>query len=488
MTTYDELLKRLNAVPDKKTRDALFEMAKVVGGDDFANGLAFPANKVANATCATDANGNITALKGPDGVFIPATVKRNAAQMRPSVLDASAASSTSSHLERFIIPRRFSKIRLHVFNMDTAAVSGTYRILAAVSEKAPSTPAADIWKPIVGGVNQTALRADVGSPGWAKVTFSAAETVQIAIAASADSPSSATSDWIDLASIDRADGGLGNVLMLRYECLSGKRTTQAGMTSATAPKLPYVDAAGEDWYEAHTIYQKTGASAVTDLTLYGTDEEKTNCLAVAVELYYDDPALTILAHGDSLTTMSSGNVATWMFSSWIARAAKLASTGDRIYRSVIAARSGATYAEYSVSGYSLLTAISPDIFLHPVWSPNDTPPDATTMGIALANLNTAITNASAVGAKVIAWGPLPGNNYTAETDGYRKALIERVKAIAQSTQAFLYFDTEAFFSNGATPANMPEGLYYDQTHPNEAGTVLLAEKFAEYLQKLPKLS
>ena len=435
-------------------------------------------------TATRDGSGNVVGLSAVGEMLLPKTRNRTAAMMRPSVLDASTASSTSSHCERFISKAPFSRVRLHVFNADTAAASGTYRILAAVTEKAPTTPAADIWQPIVGGVNQTAVRAGVGSPGWAKVTFSAAETVAVTQAPNAWALPVATSDWIDLASIDRTDGD-GYVLLIRYECLTGTRTTQAGMTSATAPKLPYDNAASLDWYEEHSVYQKTGASSVTDLTLVGTDERKTNCAAFAVEFDYDVPALTILAHGDSITTMSSGAVATYMFSSWIARAAVQASSAERIFRSVITAKAGATYAEYSLAGYSALTALSPDIFLHPVWSPNDGAPDATSMGIALSNINTAITNAAAVGARVVAWGPLPSNSYAEATDGFRVAMIDRVKAMAAATNAFLYFDTDAFFSDHANPANMPEGYYSDQTHPNEAGTQLLADKFAEFLRGLP---
>ena len=432
-------------------------------------------------TAARDDNGDVVGLSAGGETALQIVHKRSAMMMSPSALDAIATTSTSSFVERWVSKAPFSRVRFHLFNADTTAASGTYRMLAAVSEKAPDTPATDIWQPIVGGANQTALRADVGSPGWAKVLFSTAETVALDQSASEFDLEMVSSDWLDLASIPRTDGD-GYVLLLRYECLAGARSTELGLVTATLPKKGYDVALtnGKQWYEQHNAYVKSGASCVTDLTLLGSETRNTICLAVAVELEYDVPAVSILAHGDSLTAMNDGDIALYEFSSWIARAVMWASSESKIYRAVLIAEGGATYSEYSVTGYTALTQLTPDIFMHPVWSPNDGVPDATTMGIALANLNTAIKNAAAVGARVLAWGPLPNDNYDATADAYRLALIARVKAMAESTAAFDYFDC-SFMSDGATPERFISGLNTDATHPNETGTQLMAERFKDWL-------
>ena len=67
MTTYNDLLKRINAVPVKKVRDAMLDLAKVIGGDDFANGQDAPTARLAAATFSYDGNGRASGLRGPFG-------------------------------------------------------------------------------------------------------------------------------------------------------------------------------------------------------------------------------------------------------------------------------------------------------------------------------------------------------------------------------------------------------------------------------------
>ena len=67
MITYNDLLKRINAVPIKKVRDAMLDLATVIGGDDFANGQDAPTASLAAATYSYDESGNASGLRGPFG-------------------------------------------------------------------------------------------------------------------------------------------------------------------------------------------------------------------------------------------------------------------------------------------------------------------------------------------------------------------------------------------------------------------------------------
>lgn len=440
------------------------------------------------ATATRNPDGSIAGLSVGGTNVVPLTRNKNAAVCFPLLIDGALKNtSTAGRIERWYVGAPFSRVRLHIYNVDVTAVSGTYKILAAVTEKAPLTPAEDIWQPIVGGVNQTALRADVGSPGWAPVLFESAETTTVPQAASELLPGVVTSDWLDLASIPRTDGD-GYVFMLRYQCTGGARSYHSGLTSATAPKIRYLDAVGEAWFVDHDCFYEVngGDTTISDLTTVGTTEVRTDIATFAVEFDFDVPAMTILAHGDSITACSSGYVSTYMYSNWVSQAAALASSSEKVFLPVVIAKAGATYAEYSPAGYAALTALRPKLFVHPLWSPNDGNPSATLMGIALANLNTAIANAEAVGATLITWGILPDNTHGLETDNFRKSMNLRAKQMAEKSNAFIYFDTD-FMADGGSPANFATGLNYGDGHQNDAGTQLMAEKFAILLKSLPML-
>ncbi len=67
MSTYNDFLNRVNAIHDKWTRDVFFELLKIIGGDDIANGKDAPNARLAAATFSYDGNGNASGLRGPNG-------------------------------------------------------------------------------------------------------------------------------------------------------------------------------------------------------------------------------------------------------------------------------------------------------------------------------------------------------------------------------------------------------------------------------------
>jgi len=411
--------------------------------------------------------------------------RRRGAMMLASALNLSTITNTQTYGERRMMPAPFSRVRFHAINKDTSA-GGALSLIAAATELGVTVSAAAESRPTVGGVEYTALRASTGAPGWAAVTWDAGSATKAPEAAVGDVLGVASSDWITLRSVPCADGFTGYPLMVRNSVASGSRSYENILNNATAPKVAYTSATARatNWWWPIDGAVLSAGGAVADPSLNLTSDTNTT-MAIAWEAEFDVPALQIFAHGDSLTLNGSSTVGQVSGGNWIWQGgayANKAAAGTVAYCTVIAAKGGYTATQYDDASAKLLAALPPGLFVHPVWSPNDTKPDATSMAVCLENLNRARDLAATYGWRLVCWGQLPNNNYDATDDGYRLAQNNAVKAIALATGEFDYFDLEPTVSDGATPARWISTLNVDATHPNNAGVDAMGVAWGAWLR------
>lgn len=411
--------------------------------------------------------------------------RRRGAMMLASALNLSTITNTQTYGERRMMPAPFSRVRFHALNKDTSA-GGALSLIVAATELAMTVSTAAESRPTVGGVEYTALRASIGAPGWAAVTWDGGSATKAPEAAVGDVMGVATSDWITLRSVACADGFAGYPLMVRNSVASGSRSYENLLSNASAPKVAYASATARalPWWWPIDGQNRAAGGAVADPTLdLSTDVNST--MAIAWEAEYDVPAVQILAHGDSLTlngTSTVGQVAggnwVWMGGAYANRAA----AGSVAYCTVISAKGGYLATQYDDSDAKLLAALPPGLFLHPVWSPNDANPSATTAAVCLENLNRARDLAATYGWRLVCWGQMPNYLYDATTDGYRRAQNATVRSIALTTGEFDYFDVDAVVSDQAVPARWISALTLEGIHPNNAGVDAMGAAWGAWLR------
>lgn len=173
------------------------------------------------------------------------------------------------------VEKPFSRVRIAVANVDSSSVTlGPFK--ASTMDRAPTD----------------ALDSGNNSGAYTDITFSGSSTVTIDAAPATDQPVVVWSDWIDLASIPRTDGGLFPVLTVRGYHPSGTITvtanSSAGWRTAFDGRFLWSTGSG------------TGDFVTSGIESYPSNGNNGQNLIYAVETFGDEKSFPVTVFGDSV--------------------------------------------------------------------------------------------------------------------------------------------------------------------------------------------
>ena len=377
----------------------------------------------------------------------------------------------------------FSRVRLWIMRRSDTASSvtvGAFSARVAVTETAADTNSDTRYRPIIGGAVQN-VPADVSNiAGWRTVTFGGAGTVSIPGDTNVGLPIWVVSDWIDLRSIPRADGGTRPLALARvyFDATSGGSSVFSNFSSWNT------NAAGQDYYREYFVENYAGdAIGTLSNNPAGTQNGTGLGLAVHMEFDYDAPVRSFYGAGDSL--IASPHVASnGTFDTWLMRAVNAKSTpaAPMVYTNGgISSRVSHEYINALIQHITLGGRPTDVVLL--VGSGNDDPAKGSA-GFAYTDWQNAsvqslvmraIAACSSIRARVYLVTITP-RALALATDNRRKALNTWTRALC-ATGAATLVDADALLSDGATPARMrPEYNGGDTIHYSAAATALLASE------------
>lgn len=436
-------------------------------------------------TPATDSNGNVVGLLGPNGEEIP--LKRISAALSTLGLRYWGLASLSSETSVWTVYQKqalecdFDAIQLVYYHHGASVPTGIQAIVA-VTETSKTNTVDNTFEPIVGGTKYQSKDVTTDQYGWRSVTWSGAASPTVS-AGTATAPSITLSDWIPLASVPRAAGEENDLplLMLRWRV-------------SDAAAQPWWDTGGNALWRTATADNngrivQVGATPADGVgTINDTNRPAglgtTYYVPVGIRYRARKAGLSVLGIGSSLT--QNNVLAADAISSWGARGCAKAS--DASGRPITWWNNGQSSQASSVfyaSGILTAGQAKPNVIVYEAYSPNDyTTPTAGKLRYAIQNMMARAEsvveycNTNRI-ACVLCTGLPHFAGLSAAADDVRKAFNVRLKAMAGDS--VYVFDGDALLSNGASPADFIAGLKYDGTHPNNAGLEVLGVAFAELL-------
>jgi hypothetical protein len=379
----------------------------------------------------------------------------------------------------------FDSVRLHLYHRLTNAPTA-FSAAVAATETASLGSLAVAFQPTVAGAQTAALRAAVGAPGWAAVTFGGASTGDIA-AATSTRATVLSSDWIELPSVPRADGGTRPLLMVRVYhdgATDGAWVTVGQLTTdASADSTAWQNASTYPWWRQWQAWTIATTDGVTDLTANPASTTLSNAtLWLAVEFGYRRRAISLLGIGDSITENSQ--FAWGAYGSWGMRGCALASTPDKPVCWFQGGSSGQPSSVFTPTGEDAIALHKPTHVLFQLLSPNS--PDVNAIGtltsaeasLLLARVQRVARACRDAGSRLVLWSGIPNNAYTVASDNIRKAL--NAAAVLEAGSGMVDFiDLEGVASNGESPARLKSS--FDNTHPNNVLLDRMSLRLRDYL-------
>lgn len=373
----------------------------------------------------------------------------------------------------------FDRVRIHIYTRQTGAATGFTAVIAA-TETAATDTAANMFDPIVGGAAYAAL-AGAGAYGWKAVTFGGSASGDLPAAAGTYRPAKLTSDWIDLSSVPRADGGVRPLVMCRVYhngSTGGALTIFGQLTSnASADSTSWASTSGYPWSRVWQAGTVTTGDAVSNLATKPAALSNAS-IWIAFEFASRYKGLTVLSVGDSVT---EGTGHSWGgYGSWPMRACGLASSLTRPISLVQNGVSGQAGEVYTLAAEDAITAHRPTHVFYPTLTLNDGDPSAASLQLARARIQRMLQACEAVNARLVLWSALPNSVFTSGGDALALALQADALDIA-TAGACDYFDLATIVSDGATPRRLNVADRFDTNHPNNSAQDRLADIARQYL-------
>jgi len=394
------------------------------------------------------------------------SIRKTTGAIRPiGVMGSFTASSTTNFAGRFEAETTFSRVRFRIYSKVAAT---NFKMVAAVTESDAIT-GAPLSSPVVSGTAYTALRADNVSPGWATVTTGGASQFDLVAAPTlAKAYSETITDWIDMRSIPRADGGTRPLIMWRLE---HNGSTDGNWTRASAFDRWASEAVGQPWYRVMRCM--TGTSVVTTLTNALTITS--NGIVVFPEFDYDVPVETWMSIGDS-NTENGGGYATGSFGSWPFISAYSISTPTKPIQLINAGVAGGTSTEFSNNGANEILRVKPDKVFYAPTTPNDAPYTTASADVEIMRLSAIRQACYDVGALLFVVNGVPNSTVgSAGQDAFRLKLTDYSKTLANQGGC-IHVDLETVLGTGESPNRIKSGYNAgDNIHINPAGQEKIAE-------------
>ena len=366
----------------------------------------------------------------------------------------------------------FDYVRLVYLNCDTATHVITSAAIAASGSvndgvnptNAAGTADTTLWNLVY--FNNGGAAGNVPSPAGTTRTVTCAAGVK-GTGTSDFEPSITYSDWIQVSSLARTDGGTLPLLMVRtyaatsIDTFGGNATVLGTLNGASA------GGSGWDTYANGRII-RTYSNTTDQATSPTTATAGANSLMVpwGVQTISRKRGLSIGLFGDSLYqgfgTLSLQN------DPWQIAMAALSTPAFPITIAKFA-YTGMTTPPFQINAYAGMPGILPDVAFYKPESPNDNPTAALFNGSfarALA-FNDWCTRQGVVPVLCTA---MPWS-YTGTQEAARVAFNAEVRA-----SNYLYMDWDALMTNGANPGRIQSGYASTASplHYNDAGAAVLA--------------
>lgn len=368
----------------------------------------------------------------------------------------------------------FSRVRFRLYS--EAGPATNFKIAACVTETAANDTANNRSQPVVGGVAYPAAQSAVGEPGWQIGSVAGVTNFDWPGTGTTDAPKELVTDWFDLPSVPRADGGTRPLVMFRLE---HDGVANGNIGSVSNVEWAAISGSGYSWYRIHQAPNISGGGSVTDLTKTAASLG-TVFPWCAVEFDYSVPCATVMGIGDS-NMETAGNASVGKMGTWGWQAAALLSTTYRPVTFFNAGRAGGSALLYSKNGVNEIASVKPKAVLYAAGTSNDAPMTANKLALWKARLSAIMTACDDVGAALIVYGPFPCGGSYLTTDSYRLEMISYCTSLA-ANGLFEYVNTE-FLGTGATPNVLAAANTVDNTHLSNSAEVTLAALFAPIIEK-----
>jgi len=456
-----------------------YEVANDLALQFIGDNAAVEVNGSRTAATGTQRDEFNRGAEGQAGVSL-VSAPWNAVSRIAGLSAASVSTATSDRGLKVEAEADFSRVRLRLYSEGGAAT--TFKALAAVTETAATDTAANLSQPVVGGTTYNALRASDGAPGWATLTVDGASTFDWPGVASADNPKELVTDWVNLRSVPRADGGTRPLVMFRIEHDGTANGDWAGHNHPDWVS----EASGESWYRLWQPYTISGGGGVTDPTKTAS-AVSASAVWAAVEFDYDTPAHTVLGIGDSQLENSNGE-ALGTFGVWAWQACASLSSPGRPVHYFNAGRGGGTPTVYLPPGLLNIASLKPKVVLYQPISSNSGAPTAARNAAATGQIAQVRKACADVGARLVLVTGIPFSS-SATANAAAEALRLEVSSYCASLAArglCEHLDFEAVLGTGASPNRIKAEFGADAgpVHPNPAGQAAMAAHAITVLSRI----
>lgn len=400
------------------------------------------------------------------GGLVPAalsTIFQQAMKLRPNDLYNGGSSGLRTCWHKFEFDAPFNQVQHLIGSKVASGTPGTYKVQFAVTDTIAVDTATNAWVPVRNGVAYN----DKSAFGWKDATFSGAASKQIGLAPSQGNNSAIhmSTDVMDLASIPRADGKPGGILLVKVV-----QTDAAGQyTQASSNSSLWDGARGSfPWFREWFCNATSNVDGITNLATLpggapfngdfvfpGTPVVTNTASSVPIEL--------LLFTGDS---RKSAAYMEYRFANQSRMAAMSLSTPSRPISVVNAAGSGHSQTQYLALAMDHLTAgLRPTVIHIPGFSQN-----------GFSTFATFKTNNDNFMAAARAIPGLENVKFVLDTDYYvtgyavgtgpengRQQCIAYAKSLANGVNVFC-FDSDAIITDYSNPsAPTFKSTYYTGT-------------------------
>jgi len=393
-------------------------------------------------------------------------ITQQAVKLRPNEAYNGGSSGLRTCWYKFEFDAPFDQVQHLIGSKVLSGTIGTYKVQFAVTDAIAVDTGNNAWVPMRAGVAYN----DKSANGWKDATFSGAATKQIGLAPNVGNNNGCihmSTDVMDLASVPRADGKPGGILLVKVVQIdSAGGYTQGSSNSSAWDSARGVQPWFREWFcnaqsnvdgIANLATLPSGTPFNGDYAFPGTPIVTNTASALPTEL--------LLFTGDSRKS-AAYNIN--RFASPARMAAMSLSTPARPISTVNAAGSGHTQANYLLLALDQIEAgVRPTVIHLPGFSQNGFS--------SFANFKTANDNFMAAvraksglaNVKFVFDTDYYVGGYSAATEAARQQCIAYAKSLANGTTVFC-FDSDAIITDYTNPsAPTFKSAYF--TSPNFIG-------------------
>lgn len=388
-------------------------------------------------------------------------ITQQASKLRPNDLYNTGGSGVRTAYMKFEFAGDFNKVQHLIGSKVASGTPGTYKVQFAVTDAIAVDTVANAYLPVRAGVTYN----DKSANGWKDATFGGAASKQIGLAPSAGNNSiiHMSTDVMDLASIPRADGKAGGILLVKVT----QTDASGGYTTANGSSNAWDSARGQPWFTEWYSKSVTG-DAIADLTKLPTgapynEDYAFPGFAIVTNTQSTLPTDLLLFTGDS---RKSAAYMSNLFGNPARKSAMSLSTAAHPISTVNGAGSGHSQTQFLAVAMDMINAgLRPTVVHVPAFSQN-----------GFSNAATYKTNLDNFMASVRAVAGLSNVKFVLDTDywvtGYsvgtapengRRECVAYAKSLHNGTTVFC-FDSDAIitdYSNASAPAF--KSAYYSGT-------------------------